>query len=130
MIINSVLLVLFMAVFSRIDISGLIIANSLSMLIRIFGNLYIIFNGDDKEKDKSSIFNIGYFIKELYLSFMSIVFTVACVVLGFIVRGYFNYQKLGVSLFCYGILIAINIFAIYLFEKDKIKFEYGKIKDE
>ena len=130
MIINSVLLVLFMAVFSRIDISGLIIANSLCMLIRIFGNLYIIFNGDDKEKDKSSIFNIGYFIKELYLSFMSIVFTVACIVLGFIVRGYFNYQKLGVSLFCYGILIAINIFAIYLFEKDKIKFEYGKIKDE
>ena len=130
MIINSVLLVLFMAVFSRIDISGLIIANSLCMLIRIFGNLYIIFKGDDKEKDKNSIFNIGYFIKELYLSFMSVVFTVAFVVLGFIVRGYFNYQKLGVSLFCYGILIAINIFAIYLFEKDKIKFEYGKIKDE
>ena len=130
MIINSVLLVLFMAVFSRIDISGLIIANSLCMFIRIFGNLYIIFKGDDKEKDKNSIFNIGYFIKELYLSFMSIVVTVTCVVLGFIIRGYFNYQKLGVSLFCYGILIAINIFAIYLFEKDKIKFEYGKIKDE
>ena len=130
MIINSVLLVLFMTVLSRIDISGLIIANSLCMLIRIFGNLYIIFNGNDKEKEKNSIFNIGYFIKELYLSFMSIIFTVFCVVLGFFVRGFFNYQKLGISLFCYGVLITFNIFAIYLFEKDKIKFEYGKIKDE
>ena len=130
MIINSICLVLFMAVLSRIDISGLIIANSLSMIIRTFGNLYIIFNGDNKENKSVNIINIPYFLNELFLTFQSIITTIICLTLSYFVRGYFNYEKLSFSLLCYGILGVVNVISIYFFEKGKFKIEYSKIKNE
>ena len=43
LIINNDLVIFFMYLFSQIDITSLIIANALCMLIRITGHIYIIF---------------------------------------------------------------------------------------
>ena len=55
LLINSRLVIFFMYIFSQIDITGLIIANALCMLIRITGHIYIIFyfkSINKKEKTK------------------------------------------------------------------------------
>ena len=54
LIINSGLVIFFMYIFSQIDITGLIIANALCMLIRITGHIYIIFYFKSINKKKKT----------------------------------------------------------------------------
>ena len=50
---NSIFLVILMLLISNWDICGLIIANGISMLLRINGNLYIIFCGKKEKKEEN-----------------------------------------------------------------------------
>jgi hypothetical protein len=56
MILNSIFLILFSYLFQGFGVLGLIYANGLSMILRIFGNIYIIFK-ENKSK-KIILFNI------------------------------------------------------------------------
>ena len=69
LIINSGLVIFFMYIFSQIDITDLIIANTLCKLIRIFGHIYIIFyfkNINKKGENKRNLIaDIIYFLKNI-----------------------------------------------------------------
>lgn len=79
LIINSIFLSLFMYIFSKWDICGLIISNQISCIFLININLYIIFcrkkaKNNKSISDKSSIFlDIQNFIIKSFISKKSII---------------------------------------------------------
>ena len=121
-----------MYIFSQIDITGLIIANALCMLIRITGHIYIIFyykNISKKVENKRSLVSdIIYFFKECYLSLLSIIGTVGCLFLGFMLKKIFVNRHVIYCNAISGFIGLINLLIIYIFENKKIRTEIQHMK--
>ena len=91
---NSIFLVILMLLISNWDICSSIFANGISMVLRIIGNLYIIFcgkkenlevNDEDKKYKNNLLFDIKNFQKKCFMSNYSIFCTI---ILVFILRAY------------------------------------------
>ena len=90
---NSVLLIMFMLLFTNWDICGLILANAISMIFRINGNLFIIFCGkkensiknidnEHKKYNNNLLYEFKSFQKNCFLSNYSLIFTFLCILFG------------------------------------------------
>ena len=141
MIINSVLLCIFSFVFSKYDICGLIFANAFSMIIRINGNLYIIFSGKNEElqKDKTTKPNDTLmsirtdflkFFREFYLSTPSCIVTVLCWIGASFIKRTLQGRANVIIVGCCGFIGLINVCFLYIFERRKISREIRIIKNE
>ena len=135
MIFNSVFLIIFMYFFSRFDICGLIMANALCMIIRINGNLYIIFSGKEQVKkyqnDVNSIkFDIIKFWKDYYLSIPSIFSTLICILFGYHIKYILRNKNIIFSIVSCGFIGLINVVLLYIFENKSIKKDLKKMKTE
>ena len=129
MISNSCMLMVLSFLLSKVDICGLIYANAISMVIRIFGNLYIIFWSKQSEKQERKWKGINTFINEYYLSYGSIIGTVSCLSFGWFVKeGVLSGKGNFVKICACGMIGVINLGLVILFEKNRIKNEIQKIK--
>ena len=132
LIINSGLVIFFMYIFSQIDITGLIIANALCMLIRITGHIYIIFYfksiNKKGEKKRNLIADIIYFFKECYISLFSIMGTVGCLFLGFMLKKSFVNRHVIYCNAIVGFVGLINLLILYIVENKKIRTEIQHMK--
>ena len=138
---NSVFLVVLMLLISNWDICSLIFANGLSMLLRINGNLYIIFCGkkekkeenndkdDDNKKYKNNLyFDIKNFQKNCFMSNYSVIITTLCVIVGRGIKQYIENKRLVFKIGIYGFIGIINICLIFLFEFKNVKNSLKKLK--
>ena len=137
---NSIFLVILNILISNWDICGLILANAISMVFRINGNLFIIFCGkkgdteknkidlDDKKYKGNLYFDIKQFQKDCFLSNYSIVLTAFCVFFGKIIRQYIENKILLFKIGIYGVIGIINVFFIFLFEYKNVRNSIKKIK--
>ena len=138
---NSVFLVILMLLISNWDICSLIFANGLSMLLRINGNLYIIFCGkkekkeeknDEKEDNKkygnNLYFDIKNFQKNCFMSNYSIIITIFCVIIGKGIKQYIGSRRLVFKIGIYGFIGFINICFIFLLEIKNVKNSLKKLK--
>ena len=136
---NSVLLVSLMALFSYWDTCGLILANAISMVFRINGNLYIIFCGkkekyknndiDDKKYNTNLIMDIKSFQKNCFLSNSSLLLTSICIIFGYYIKKYIERKIILIKCGCFGFIGIINLAFIGLFEYKSIKSSISKIKN-
>ena len=136
---NSVLLVSLMALFSYWDTCGLILANAISMVFRINGNLYIIFCGkkekyknndiDDKKYNTNLIMDIKSFQKNCFLSNSSLLLTSICIIFGYYIKKYIERKIIAIKCGCFGFIGIINLAFIGLFEYKSIKSSISKIKN-
>ena len=137
---NSIFLVILNILISNWDICGLILANAISMVFRINGNLFIIFCGKKNDKEKNNIdlddkkykgnlyFDIKQFQKDCFLSNYSIVLTAFCVFFGKIIRQYIENKILLFKIGIYGVIGIINVCLIFLFEYKNVRNSIKKIK--
>ena len=137
---NSIFLVILNILISNWDICGLILANAISMVFRINGNLYIIFCGKKNDKEKNVVnldekkykgnlyFDIKQFQKNCFLSNYSILLTFFCVFLGKFIRQYIENKILLFKIGIYGVIGIFNTFFIFLFEYKNVRNSLKKIK--
>jgi hypothetical protein len=137
---NSIFLVILNILISNWDICGLILANAISMVFRINGNLFIIFCGKKNDSEKNMIniddkkyrgnlyFDIKQFQKNCFLSNYSIIFTSFCVFIGYFIRQYIENKILIFKIGIYGFIGMINICFIFLFEYKNVRNSLKKIK--
>ena len=136
---NSILLVLFMFLLSSWDTCGLILANAISMIFRINGNLYIIFCGkkeisnknkddDDKKYNNILIYDIKSFQKNCFLSNPSLILTLLCIIFGNIIKKYIEKKLIIIKCAIFGLIGMINVGFIGLCEYKSIKNILVKIK--
>ena len=141
---NSIFLVILMLIISNWDICSLIFANGLSMLIRINGNLYIIFCGkkekikekEEKEEKNEEIkkygnnlyFDIKNFQKNCFLSNNSIIITAFCVIVGKGIKRYIESKILVFKIGIYGFIGIINVCFIAFLEFKNVKNSLKKLK--
>ena len=134
--INSCVLVFFMIILSKWDICGLILANAISMVFRINGNLYIIFCGKkaekkDEAKEKNNpplIKDILNFQENCYLSNRSIILTVFCLVGGYFVKKIFYRKMLLIKCTMFGFVGFINVILIGICEFRSFKKSLKDLK--
>ena len=136
---NSVLLVSLMAIFSNWDTCGLILANAISMIFRINGNLYIIFCGkkekeqisdiDNKKYKTNLILDIKSFQNNCFLSNSSLLLTSLCLILGHFIKRFIDKKIIIIKCGIFGFIGVINVVFIGLFEFKSIKKSIGKIKN-
>ena len=132
---NSIFLVILNILISNWDICGLILANAISMVFRINGNLFIIFcgkkndgeknmiNNEDKKYKGNLYFDIKQFQKNCFLSNYSIILTSFCVFFGYFIRQYIENKILIFKIGTYGFIGMINACFIFLFE-DKNRMDF------
>ena len=134
---NSIFLVILMLLISNWDICSLIFANAISMILRINGNLYIIFcgkkenigiNDENKKYGNNLYFDIKNFQKNCFLSNNSIIITTFSVFIGKMFKQYFQYKRLILKIGVYGFIGIINVFFIFLFEYKSVKNSLKKLK--
>ena len=134
---NSIFLVILMLLISNWDICGLIIANGISMLLRINGNLYIIFcgkkekkeeNDEDKKHRNNLFFDIKNFQKKCFLSNNSIIFCTIFFLIGKGIKKYIENKRLILKIGIYGFIGIVNVCFIVLFEYKNVKNSLRKIK--
>ena len=134
---NSIFLVILMLLISNWDICSSIFANGISMVLRIIGNLYIIFcgkkenlevNDEDKKYKNNLLFDIKNFQKKCFMSNYSIFCTIILVFIGKWIKKYFEYKRLLLKIGIYGFLGIINVSLIFLFEFKNVKNSLKKIK--
>ena len=135
MIFNSIFLIIFMNFFSKFDICGLIMANALSMIIRINGNLFIIFSGREQVKEyKKDISNckddIIKFWKDFYLSIPSLISTNLCILFGYQIRYFLRNKSVFYSVGGCGFIGLINVILLYIFENKNIRRDLKKMKTD
>ena len=124
---NSIFLVILNILISNWDICGLFLANAISMVFRINGNLFIIFCGKKNDGEKNMInnedkkyrgnlyFDIKQFQKNCFLSNYSIIFTSFCVFFGYFIRQYIENKILIFKIGIYGFIGMINFLNVYYF---------------
>ncbi len=135
MIFNSIFLIIFMNFFSKFDICGLIMANALSMIIRINGNLYIIFSGREQVKEyQKDICNfkvdIFKFWKDFYLCIPSLISTILCILFGYQIKYFLRNKSVFYSVGVCGFIGLINIGLLYIFENKNIRRDLKKMKTD
>ena len=137
--INSIFLVFLMYLLSKWDICGLILANAASMLLRINGNLYIIYCGkkekikeniseDNKKYDFLLINEIKSFQKNCFLSNSSLLLTTLCIIFGLYIKRYIEGKLIIIKVGVFGFIGMINVIFIGLCEYKTIKNAIKKIK--
>ena len=135
MIFNSIFLIIFMNFFSKFDICGLIMANSLSMIIRINGNLFIIFSGREQVKEYQNDIcsfkdDIIKFWKDFYLSIPSLISTILCIFFGYQIKYFLRNKNVFYSVGACGFIGLINVGLLYIFENKNIRRDLKKLKTD
>lgn len=135
MIFNSIFLIIFMNFFSKFDICGLIMANSLSMIIRINGNLFIIFSGREQVKEYQNDIcsfkdDIIKFWKDFYLSIPSLISTILCIFFGYQIKYFLRNKNIFYSVGACGFIGLINVGLLYIFENKNIRRDLKKLKTD
>ena len=135
MIFNSIFLIIFMNFFSKFDICGLIMANSLSMIIRINGNLFIIFSGREQVKEYQNDIcsfkdDIIKFWKDFYLSIPSLISTILCIFFGYQIKYFLRNKNIFYSVGACGFIGLINVGLLYIFENKNIRRDLKKLKND
>jgi hypothetical protein len=137
---NSIFLLIITILISNWDICGLILANAISMVLRINGNLYIIFcgkkteknnikeNNEEKKYNNSLLLEIKKFQKECFVSNYTIIITGICLFIGKFIKKIFENKRLIIKIGSIGFIGMINIFFIILFEFKNIKNSFKKLK--
>ena len=134
LIVNSLLLIIFMNIFSRWDICGIIMANVLSSLFIINCHLYIVFCGkkekiENTNEKYSLIGEILSFQKNCFISFKSIIITSILIGVGYFLKKLVlvNSGLVMICGFC-GFIILLNSCFICFFEYKKFKENLDDIK--
>ena len=135
MIFNSIFLIIFMNFFSKFDICGLIMANALSMIIRINGNLFIIFSGREQVKEYQNDIcsfkdDIIKFWKDFYLSIPSLISTILCIFFGYQIKYFLRNKNIFYSVGACGFIGLINVGLLYIFENKNIRRDLKKLKTD
>ena len=135
MIFNSIFLIIFMNFFSKFDICGLIMANALSMIIRINGNLFIIFSGREQVKEYQNDIcsfkdDIIKFWKDFYLSIPSLISTILCIFFGYQIKYFLRNKSVFYSVGGCGFIGLINVILLYIFENKNIRRDLKKMKTD
>ena len=135
MIFNSIFLIIFMNFFSKFDICGLIMANALSMIIRINGNLFIIFSGREQVKEYQNDIcsfkdDIIKFWKDFYLSIPSLISTILCIFFGYQIKYFLRNKNVIYSVGACGFIGLINVGLLYIFENKNIRRDLKKLKTD
>lgn len=121
MIINSTLLIFLCIFLTKYEIIGLIYANSIMMIIRIFFNIHLILS-ENKPDDISKYNKYFNFIKSCFIKFSTFVSTLVCVlILNYLKQFEIISTKNLFVVSLSGIVFLINIFIIYLLEKRNFK---------
>lgn len=135
LILNSVLLVIFSFYFTQFDISGLIFANCLCLILRIIFSLYLILvkNEDSEKSDgKNCLQSIYEMLKFFYFCMyksLSLLSTITCIVILKSIKNIVFLQEcLPLLLLFAGILIFVNCYIVFSLEKKKFS-EVFKMKD-
>ena len=133
LILNSFILILFMIIFSKWDICGIIMANVLSSLFIINSHLFIVFCGKKEKKQietvayQSFIDEIKSFQKDCFISTKSIIATIILMVIGFLIKKMILIKSLYICLVC-GFIAVINCCLILFFEHKDFKNNFDEIK--
>ena len=137
LIINSFFLILVMYIFSKWDICGLLISNEISLIVLIDINLYIIFCGKVKKKDKkyisikgSVLLDIKKYIDKSLVSKKTILFTFFLIILGHVIKKKFLFRSGNVTKILGSSIIGlINILFISFFEFKNFMIDLNSIKE-
>ena len=132
---NSCILVVFMYIFSRWDICGIILANVFSILLIINCHLYIVFctkknkNINELNSSNSLIDDIKNFIKNCFISEKSLISTGILISFGFFIKKaiLFNYSLIFTCCIC-GFLAFLNCGLLFYFEYKQFKANLEEIK--
>ena len=132
---NSCILVVFMYIFSRWDICGIILANVFSILLIINCHLYIVFctkkniNINKLNSSNSLIDDIKNFIKNCFISEKSLISTGILISFGFFIKKaiLFNYSLIFTCCIC-GFLAFLNCGLLFYFEYKQFKANLEEIK--
>ena len=134
LIVNSFLLIVFMILFSKWDICGIIMANVLSSLFIINSHLFIVFCGKKEKKQYeidpsiTLLDEIKYFQKNCFISTKSLIATAILIVFGFFIKKILiNVGLIFVCCVC-GLIIIINCFIILFFEYKQFRTNLEEIK--
>ena len=115
-------------------------ANAISMIFRINGNLYIIYcgkkekynnNKNDEENKKyktNLIYNIKSFQKNCFLSNSSLITTFIFILLGNYIKKFIEHKLIIFKCGIFGLLGLLNATLIGLYEFKEIKNSIKKIK--
>ena len=136
---NSFLLVFFNFLLSNWDICGLILANAISMMIRINNNLYIIFcgkkqkkktneNDDNKKYNTNLLKDIKKFQNNCFLSNSSIILTGLCIFFGYYIKKIIKGKLIIIKCGIFGFIGFLNFCFIVLCEYKSIKNAIKRIK--
>jgi len=135
LVVNSVLLVLFSFYFTQFDISGLILANCICLILRILFSLYLILvknEDEDKPSGSNLLQNIYEIMKFFYFCLyksLSLLFIIVCLILLKSAKSVVFLQEcLPLLLMLAGIVIFINCYIVFSLEKKKFS-EVFKMKD-
>ena len=131
---NSIFLIMFMYLFSKWDICGIIMANVLSNLFIINCHLFIVFCGKKEKKQyinesNSFIDEIKNFQKNCFVSVKSLVIAGILILIAFFVKKVLliNFGLISICFIC-GLITLINICFIILFEYKQFKINLEEIK--
>jgi len=133
-IINSILLFVFMYLFSMWDICGIVMANVLSNLLIINCHLFVVFCGKKEKKQNESIPSslideIKHFQKMCFISGKSIIITSILISLSYFLKEVILIDR-GLLTICSscGVIALINICFICLFEYKQFISNLDEIK--
>ena len=135
LIINSCFLILFMYLFSKWDICGIIMANALSNFLIINCHLFIVFCGKKEKKQNvnessnSLINEIINFQKNCFISKRSLAITCILIAIGFFIKKEIL-SNFGVITICIisGIIIILNCCLVFIFEYKQFKNNLEEIE--
>lgn len=128
-IFNSILQILLLVTLSRIDITGLIYANGICMIIRIISTLYIIIQGDSNEtKAYASFRKICLFLINM-ISLPSVIAISGCVTALFLIKLIIR-MKLLLTVASCGLMGCFNVLLIVLLERKRFVEEFNKLKKD
>ncbi len=113
MVFNSILTIFLSITLTKFDITGLIIANSINMLMRITLNIYLL--AKQRGKDVREMFMFFY---DCYVRVISVVVTVVCVVLFVYIRHeYLVGAKNIYVILVGGLIFIVNCMSIFVSER-------------
>jgi hypothetical protein len=137
LIINGVTLIISMLTFTKWDLSGIIIANSLASLVKINGLLYIIFCGKNKEENidqdyqetslKDDVMN---FLEKYFITIPSLISVFISICIGHYLKSTIDPQRIGKIALLTACVGAINLFIVILIERKKFRTIVEEIKKE
>lgn len=128
-IFNSILQILLLITLSRLDITGLIYANGMCMIIRIISTLYIIIQEDSSQaKENNSLHNIISFLINM-ISLPSTFAIALCIIILYFIKATFHMRLLFTVGYCCA-MGCFNALLIILLERKRFVAEFNKLKTD